>query len=172
MEILGAPQKRQWHCRVVSRQKMVAPKRYGLPWKCPSKWKRKKRNCCCLITFSSKQWAFLCSFQKNILYSLRELAKNVQNNVKLCWYRESRPYTELKTSPNFFWMRHCIASFVDHLVYNIFKIQCLDSKLLILICHWLLTFQMKKNSGNCRCSTEEAAILLILLNTLYITFSK
>ena len=69
----------------------------------PQKLKREKDNCCCLINFSSKQWASLCSVQKNILYTQNEVAKNVQNNIN----EESRPDPQLKTLfPNFFLMGH------------------------------------------------------------------
>ena len=54
---------------VESRLKMIAFKRYGCPQKCPRKWRGEKENCCCLITFSSKQWAFLCFVQKITLDS-------------------------------------------------------------------------------------------------------
>ena len=43
-----------------------------------------------------------------------------------------------------------------------------------MICHWLLTFHMKKIifSGNFWCTTEKAAILLASWSTLYVSFSK
>ena len=48
---------------------MVVFKHYGCPRKCPQKWRKEKENCCLLINFSSKQWASLCSVQKNTLHS-------------------------------------------------------------------------------------------------------
>ena len=63
-----------------------------------------------MINFSSKQWAFLCSVQKNILCSYKEVAKSVQNNINqwnFTGIEESRPDAQLKTlSSSFLWMRH------------------------------------------------------------------
>ena len=60
--------KRQWqtekikyNIQGISRLKMIASKRCECPKTCTQKWRREKENGCCLINFSSKQWASLCS---------------------------------------------------------------------------------------------------------------
>ena len=67
---------------------------------------REKENCC-LKNFSSKKWASMCFVEINILYSQKEVAKWVQNNINQLNFadiEESRPNPQLNTFPNSSWM--------------------------------------------------------------------
>ena len=82
---------------VISKLKMVAFRHHVVPKKYPKKWRTEKEKCCCLINFSSKQWAFLCSVP---CVQLKRSGWKYAKQYKLINFaiiEESRPDLQLKT---------------------------------------------------------------------------